>query len=68
MYEYRLVEKYLGHHIVFPGRGFTYITYEISEPNLAYLYSIGHPCVKRVRKKTKKKKIKPENKLDNDNS
>lgn len=54
MYEYRLVEKYLGHHIVFPGRGFVYLTYEVPQENLEFLYKMGHPAVKRVKKKVVK--------------
>lgn len=60
MYEYRLKEKFLGQHIVFPGRGFTYLTYDIPQENMEYLYSLGHPAISRIKKKVKKVEIIPE--------
>lgn len=62
MHEYKLKEKFLGHGIVFPGKGFTYLTYEIPQENMEFLYSIGHPAILRVKKRVKKVKTddKPE--------
>ncbi len=54
MYEYRLVERFLGQHVVMPGKGFVYLTYEIPQENLEFLYKKGHPAVKRVKKKVEK--------------
>ena len=54
MYEYRLKERFLGQQVVFPGKGFTYLTYEIPQDNMEYLYSIGHPAIIRTKKKIKK--------------
>lgn len=57
MYEYRLKEKFLGQTVIFPGRGFARLTYEMTPDQMEYLYSINHPSILRMKKKVKKEEI-----------